>query len=134
VLAFEISLLAWVILDDHYHLLLKPQLGKSLPRFIGQLHGSTSRQINLYDAISGRKIWHNYWDTCINTEAALWTHFNYIHQNPVKHGYATKLEDWPFASYRFYLKEKGAAWLEDCWRLYPVIDYLEGAAVDHPAG
>ena len=134
VLAFDISFLAWVILDDHYHLLLKPQLGRVLPRFIGQLHGSTSRQINLHDSISGRKIWHNYWDTCINTEINLWTRFNYIHQNPVKHGYVAKLEDWPFSSYRFYLKEKRVAWLEDCWRRYPVIDYLEGTAVDHPAG
>ena len=129
---FGISLLAWVMLDDHYHLLLKTKLGNELLHFIGRLHGSTSRQINLQDRVVGRKIWHNYWDSCIRNEVDLWARFNYIHQNPVKHGYVRNLEDWPFSSYHFYLREKGAEWLEDCLRLYPVIDYLEGDIVDYP--
>jgi len=130
VLIFGFSFLAWVILDDHYHLLLNPQRGRALPRFIGQLHGSTSRQINLQDSISGRQIWHNYWDTCIRTEVDLWTRFNYIHQNPVKHGYVRNLEEWSFSSYRFYLRQKGVEWLQDCWQRYPVIDYLESDDFD----
>src|SRR5690348_3069488 len=76
---FQISLHAWVILNDHYHVLLKTRKGSDLPYFIGRLHGSTSRYINLQDAALGRRIWHNYWDTCIRTEVDLWTRFNYIH-------------------------------------------------------
>jgi putative transposase len=132
--AFGISLLAWVILDDHYHLLLKTKPGRDLPRFIGRLHGSTSRRINLQASVSGRQIWHNYWDSCIRTEVDLWRRFNYIHQNPVKHEYVVKLEDWLFSSYRYYLREKGVEWLQDCWQKYPVIDYLEGDNADRRAG
>ena len=123
---FGIVLWAWVILDDHYHLLLKTSRGKDLPRFFGQLHGSTARQLNLWDATPGRRIWHNYWDTCIRNETDLWSHFNYIHSNPVKHGYVQRLEDWPFSSYHYYLRTKGEEWLQDCWMYYPVIDYLGG--------
>jgi putative transposase len=123
---FGISLRAWVILDDHYHLLLKTKIGRDLAGFIGQLHGSTSRKLNLHDSVSGRQIWHNYWDTCIRTEPDLWTRFNYIHHNPVKHGYVRNSEDWLFSSYQDYLREKGAEWLQDCWQRHPVIDYLEG--------
>jgi putative transposase len=124
--AFGMSRFAWVILDDHYHLLLKTTLGKEISRFIGRLHGSTSRQINLQDHAVGRQVWHNYWDSCIRAEADLWRRFNYIHQNPVKHGYVQNSEDWSFSSYHHYLREKGAEWLDDCWQRYAVIDYLDG--------
>ena len=57
---FGITLTAWVILDDHYHLLLKTERGEGLPRFFGRLHGSTSRRINVWDDALGRQAWHNY--------------------------------------------------------------------------
>ena len=127
---FDIMLRAWVILNDHYHLLLKTNVGKDLSRFFGQLHGSTSRQINLWDGITKRQAWHNYWDTCIRSEVDMWKRFNYIHQNPVKHGYVQEIIDWPFSSYDYYLRTKGEEWLVDCWRRYPVVDYLAGDEFD----
>jgi len=133
VIEFGITLKAWVILDDHYHLLLKTREGKALSRFFGRLHGTTSRQLNLWDDVLGRQVWHNYWDTCIRTEADLWVRFNYIHNNPVKHGYVTHPRDWEFSSYQYYLREKGEEWLEDCWSRYPVIDYIEGDDFSGPA-
>jgi putative transposase len=126
VVEFRLVLRAWVILDDHYHLLLKTDRGRDLSRFFARLHGGSARQINLRDRVTGRQIWHNYWDTCIRTEAGLWTRFNYIHNNPVKHGYVQRCEDWAWSSYPFYLESKGQDWLLDCWRRYPVIDYVQG--------
>ncbi len=127
---FELTLRAWVILNDHYHVLLKTKRGEDLSHFFGQLHGSTSRQINLWAGIAGRQVWHNYWDTCIRSEVDMWKRFNYIHQNPVKHGYVWHMIDWPFSSYHYYLRTKGEEWLADCWRRYPVIDYLAGDDFD----
>ena len=124
VVTFGIHLRAWVILDNHYHLLLKTSRGKDLSRFFGQLHGSTSHQINLLDGAAGRHVWHNYWDTCIRDDVGFWTRFNYVHYNPVKHGYVRDAEGWAFSSYRYYLRTKGQDWLADCWSRYPVLDYL----------
>jgi len=126
IIEFGITLRAWVILNNHYHLLLRVRVGKDLPRFFGRLHGSTSRQINLWDAATGRQVWHNYWDTCIRNEYDLWTRFSYVHNNPVKHGYVQRPEDWGFSSYHYYLRAKGEEWLADCWQRYAVIDYIEG--------
>lgn len=123
--AYSVVLRAWVVLDNHYHILFKSRQGKDLSRFFGQLHGATSRQINLWDATPGRQVWHNYWDTCIRTETDFWTRFNYIHHNPVKHGYVKRIEDWPYSSYHHYLQTKGQDWLDDCWQRYPVIDFLK---------
>jgi putative transposase len=131
---FSITLRAWVILDNHYHLLLKTDHGKDLSRFFGRLHGGTARQINLWDKAPGRQVWHNYWDACIRTESDLWTRFNYIHNNPIKHGYVQRLHDWPFSSYRHYLKTRGEEWLLHCWQRYPVVNYLEGDDLDRSTG
>jgi len=125
VVKFGIKLYAWVVLDDHYHLLLKTHRGEDLPRFVGRLHGSCSHRINLLDGKVGRQVWHNYWDTCIRTERDFWVRFNYIHYNPVKHGYVQHMEDWLFSSYRHYLKEKGRDWLYDCWLNHPVTEFAE---------
>jgi putative transposase len=123
---YKITLRAWVILDNHYHLLFKTYRGQELRRFFAQLHGGTAWQINTWAGVRGRQIWHNYWDTCIRNEKGYWTRFNYIHQNPVKHGYVQDTIDWPFSSYHYYLRTKGQEWLHDCLATYPVLDYLEG--------
>ncbi|MEI8120387.1 MAG: transposase [Actinomycetes bacterium] len=123
---FSVTLRAWVVLNNHYHLLLKSQRGHDLPRFTARLHGATSRFVNQQDAVTGRQVWHNYWDTCIRTERDLWVRFNYVHFNPVKHGYVQQPIDWPFSSYHYYLRTKGVEWLDDCCSRYPVIDLVSG--------
>ena len=125
VIEFGFQLAAWVILDNHYHLLLKSRVGASLSRFFGRLHGRTSFELNGLDDARGRQVWHNYWDTCIRGEADYWTRFNYIHHNSVKHGYVLQGEDWPFSSYHYYLRRKGQAWLIDAFRQYPVVDFAD---------
>lgn len=125
VLEFGLQLDAWVILDNHYHLLLKSQTGAVLPRFFGRLHGRTSFDLNSRQGIHGRQVWHNYWDTCIRGETDYWTRFNYIHHNPVKHGYVSKSEEWQFSSYQYYLDHKGRDWLMDAFRQYPVVDFTD---------
>lgn len=125
VIEFGLLLAAWVILDNHYHLLIKSRIGASLPRFFRRLHGRTSYELNGRDRQRGRQVWHNYWDTCIRTEADYWTRFNYIHHNPVKHGYVSRSEDWPYSSYHYYLNSKGEEWLMDAFRRFPIVDFID---------
>ncbi len=127
VIKLGLRLSAWVILDNHYHILVKTRVGAELPRFFGQLHGRTSHDLNDRDNARGRQVWHNYWDTCIRTEANYWTRFNYIHHNPVKHGYVRQMENWPFSSCRHYLEHKGEEWLMDAFRRYPIVDFTDPA-------
>jgi len=119
------TLAAWVILDNHSHILVKSKVGAELNRFIGRWHGRTSFDINGLDGARGRQVWHNFWDTCIRSEVDYWTRFNYIHYNPIKHGYVKQCEDWPFSSYRHYLEHKGKMWLMDAFERYPVIDFTD---------
>jgi putative transposase len=132
-LKFNMKLRAPVILDNHYHLLLKTDQGGNLGSSFARLHSSTSRQINLWHESPGRQVWRNHRDTCIREEPGLWKRFNYIHQNPVKHGYVQRMEEWAFSGYRFYLRTKGRERLADCKARYPVVDRLDGDAFG-PAG
>ena len=125
VIEFRLRLAVWVVLDNHYHILVKTRLGKDSPRFLGRLHGKVSFDVNTRDGTRGRRVWNNYWDTCIRTETDYWTRFNYIHHNPVKHGYTTKMEDWQFSSCRYYLEHRSRDWLMDAFRQYPIVDFTD---------
>ena len=59
---------AWIILNNHYHLLFKTKIGKDLEHFISDLHSSSSGKINKLDNQKGRKVWFQYWDYCPRNE------------------------------------------------------------------
>ncbi len=122
---FDLRLAAWVVLDNHYHILVKSETGAKLSRFFGRLHGRTSFELNGRDGKRGRQVWHNFWDTCIRDEKDYWVRFNYIHHNPVKHGYVAQPVDWRYSSYRYYLEHYGEEWLSDVLCHYPIIAYSD---------
>ncbi len=102
------ELAAWVVLDNHYHLLIHaPEAGSErLPQLIRSLHTYTARRWNDENDAPGRRVWWNYWDTCLTYEGSYYARLNYIHWNPVKHGLAAKPEDYVFSSYRAFLSEQ----------------------------
>jgi putative transposase len=51
---------------------------------------------------------------------------NYVHHNPVHHGYVKYWEEWPFSSARPYLDEVGKAEASRIWREFPLLDYGKG--------
>jgi putative transposase len=119
---FKVTLAAWVVLQNHYHILFMPAAGRDLTAFMKRLHGGTSRQFNLLDGQVGRKIWYSYWDTCIRGEHDFWTRLNYIHYNPVKHGYVENPADWEYSSYGSYVRGVDNQWLGYCEKEFPIYD------------
>ena len=114
---------AWCVIPYHYHTLIRVSDVKLLSRALGNLHGRTSKQINDEDGSRGRKNWYRSQDRIMRSLAHYYTSLNYIHHNPVKHGYVEKWTDWPFSSAHWYLSEKGRAWLYRVWREYPLKGY-----------
>ncbi len=53
-----------------------------------------------------RGIWQRrYWEHQIRDEEDLARHVDYVHYNPVKHGYVTSPRDWPHSSIHRYIRE-----------------------------
>jgi len=50
---------------------------------------------------------HRYWEHLLRDEMDFARHVEYIHFNPVKHGYALSAMEWPYSSFRRYV-ETGA--------------------------
>ena len=49
-------------------------------------------------------IWQRrYWEHVIRDDADLERHADYIHFNPVKHGYVPRVSDWPYSSFHGYV-------------------------------
>ena len=46
-----------------------------------------------------------YWEHTIRDENELNNHINYIHYNPVKHGYAKSVNDWEFSTFHKFVKK-----------------------------
>ena len=52
-----------------------------------------------------RGLWqHRYWEHMLRDETDYRRHIEYIHFNPVKHGYVKAPMDWPYSSFRRYVK------------------------------
>jgi putative transposase len=120
---FDVRIAAWVLLDNHYHFLIYFQNAGNLPEFMKHLHGETSFKLNQLDGTQGRMVWYSYWDRFVRDEKDYWTKFNYIHYNPVKHGYVEKAEEWHYSSYRDILEVEGEDWVDDVWASYPVVEF-----------
>jgi len=117
----EISneIIAWVILPNHYHFLAYIRSLNDVSAILQYLHGATSREWNLQDGLTGkRRVWYKFADTYMRNEAQLHTAFNYIHYNPVKHGYIGDPYDWPWSSLSLYYDDMGRDWVRDHWRKY----------------
>jgi putative transposase len=130
--AFEDQLLAeltdtgaemggWVILTNHYHFLVGAESLNQVSVALQHLHGSTSRQWNVDDGLTGqRKVWYRFRDRCIRDERQYYHGLNYIHYNPVKHGYVDTPYDWPWSSVHLYYETYGKPWLREHWLEYPI--------------
>jgi len=119
----EIVLYAWCVLPNHYHILVKSPEIRTLLQSIGRFHGSSSFRWNGEDRSRGRKVWFRAIERSMRSARHFVASLNYIHHNPVKHGYCHKWQDWPFSSVREYLEAVGREDAERIWQEYPVLDY-----------
>jgi putative transposase len=113
---------AWVVLPNHYHLLAHAPSIREIGKAIGLVHGRTSRRWNEEDDRAGRKCWYRFADRAIRSDSHYFACLNYIHANPVKHGFVRSGLDWAASSVHQFESDLGIQALRDLWRRYPVGD------------
>lgn len=116
---FEID--AIVILPDHIHCIWRlPNDDDNYPVRWSLIKRYFSRKSNIHLPSSASNIakresgiWQRrYWEHLIRDERDWRDHMDYIHYNPVKHGLAKRVRDWPYSSFSKCV-ERG--WYEDDW-------------------
>jgi putative transposase len=120
---FSTSVYAWCILPNHYHVLRRTENVKALRAELGLLHGRSSYAWNGEENARGRKVWFNCFDRAIKSHQHFWATVNYIHHNPVQHGYVDRWEDWLWSSASRFLEQVGRDTALKIWREYPILDY-----------
>jgi putative transposase len=117
------TIFAWIVLPNHYHLLVHAPDIKGLLKALGQLHGRTSFRWNDEDCCRGRQVWHRVAETAMKSERHFWASLNYVLHNAVHHSYAERWQDWPYSNAAQYLEAVGRDEAERRWRAYPILDY-----------
>lgn len=106
---YPFETVAIVILPDHLHALWRlPEDDTDFPTRWRLIKSAFSRTFPQTEPVSAsraakgeRGIWQRrYWEHTIRDEADFALHMNYIHFNPVKHGYVRRPWDWPHSSFR----------------------------------
>ncbi len=106
---------AMVVLPDHLHLMLTlPENDNDFSTRLMLIKTGFSRQVPKTERINTsrqakgeRGIWQRrYWEHLIRDEKDYARHVDYIHYNPVKHGYVESAVDWQFSTIHKYI-EKG---------------------------
>lgn len=115
----QAEIFAWAVLPNHYHLLISLDL-KRFAEWIRIFHSGIATEWNRFDGTPGRRVWYRFVDRAIRSERHFFASINYIHNNPVRHGYVPKADNWACSSIHEYLEKYGRDSLVQLWKDYPV--------------
>jgi len=117
---------AWVFLPNHYHVLLETKDLSIVSEVLRLLHSRVATTINGCQHQRGRQVWYRFSDRFIRSERHHWASVNYLHYNPIKHGYVDRMTMWPWSSIHEYAEEHSEEWFLQTWKAYPIRDYGKG--------
>ena len=109
--AARVAVHAYVLMDNHLHLLLTPQSGEGIAQMMQALGRGYVRQFNRRHGRSGTLFEGRYRSGLIESERHLLACMVYIDLNPVRAGMAVRPEDYPWSSYRHHAGIRHDDWL-----------------------
>ena len=100
---FQVAIHAYVLMDNHFHLLATPQTAEGLPQMMQAVGRSYVRYFNDTHRRTGTLWEGRYKSTVIQTERYLLACMVYIDLNPVRAGMVAQARDYPWSSHAHYL-------------------------------
>lgn len=105
---------AWVVLPEHMHCvwtlpandadfstrwrLIKSGFSRAIPK--------TEYRSKVRIKNGERGVWQrHYWEHYIRDDSDFQRHVDYVHVNPLKHGYVRRVIDWPYSTFHRYVAE-----------------------------
>lgn len=101
--ARKVAIHAYVLMDNHFHLLVTPAETDALPRMMQAVGRSYVRYFNQRHGRTGTLWEGRYRSTLIQSERYLLACMAYIDLNPVRAGLVSRAADWPWSSHTHYL-------------------------------
>lgn len=104
---------AWVVLPDHLHCLWTLPPGdadysgrwRAIKKVFSKTLPETEPLSETRRARHERGIWQRrFWEHTIRDERDYAVHMDYVHFNPVKHGWVKCVADWPYSSFHRWVR------------------------------
>ena len=97
-------LMAYVILNDHFHCIIRPEAASDFPRIVQSIKLRFTHRWKRKQVITTPiNLWQRrFWDHVIRDANDLHRHLDYIHYNPVKHGLVSDPADYPWSSFHVH--------------------------------
>ena len=107
--ACEVTIIAYCLLPNHYHWLVRQDADTSVSALPKRVFGSYSQAFNKAYGHSRTLFEGNFRATIVDTEGYLRHLCRYIHVNAVKHGLTTAPELWPYSNYLEWIGQRDGA-------------------------
>jgi putative transposase len=108
---FEIDIFSYVLMSNHYHLLLRTHRA-NLSMAMQWFSGTYTRRFNNRHGRSGHLFQGRFKSILVQNDAYVLQLSCYIHRNPLRAGLVERLVDYPWSSYRAYAYgQKPVDWL-----------------------
>jgi putative transposase len=117
---------AWCVLPNHYHALIETSAILDVLDDLARMHGRLSFDWNGEEKSRGRQVWCGAVERYLRNDRHFWATINYVHNNPVRHGYVERWRDWPYSSAAEYLDQMGHDEATRIWKEYPILGYGKG--------
>ena len=108
----EVDLLAFALMPNHIHILIKQGSRNGIIKFMRRLSTSYASYFNRKYKRIGTLFQSNYKAILVQSDEYLIHLSRYIHLNPLKNKNKTSIDWRNFSSYPYYLGEKNASWLK----------------------
>jgi putative transposase len=109
------QIVAMVLLPDHMHAIFQlPENDEDFSTRISVVKTLFSKRVEASDEVVSasrrarreRGIWQRrFYEHIIRDDRDLQNHIDYIHINPVKHGYVNRVQDWPHSSFHRFVRD-----------------------------
>lgn len=130
---YKYEIIAICVLPEHIHLILHPENINNYPKIISSIKHYFSRNVGQVCPTDELKIGYKnkrekgifqrrYWEHTIRNEEELNNQINYIHYNPVKHGYVHNVINWKYSSFHKFVKQ---GLYEESWGSFKDIESLK---------
>lgn len=96
---YSITMIAYCLMPNHYHLLLRPDKDGVISSFTQAVFNGYVQAFNVQEKRSGTLFEGRAKVKCINKNEYFMHLLSYIHLNPVRAGLVAKPEDWPYSNY-----------------------------------
>ena len=123
---YPLSVIAYCLMPNHYHFLLRPDEDDGLSPFIQRLFNSYTQAFNKQRRRSGTLFEGRAKSILVDTDEYVLHLCRYIHLNPVRAGLVARPEQWPYSNYLEWLERRGGTLVDHAFvrHYFPVVtDY-----------